>query len=296
MLLAAPRRREFTSPPGVSSSRSAESQLEFGTISDEEYFKVRLNYTQDRWKDGYDRIVAAEKQQFQSLYTEHKDAVCEYLLLKRNEYRRMMADFEQLCHADKVDAGLALDEERERRAVYELWLHEFTQMLPGEEERRARRVAEQRQVIQAQIAAARRSREAYEQQLVTSDELDMCRRAQHRGRHAVYQEWHDAVVCQLAAYHRATVALIDLKDVELWMRCHVCLEEEEVRASQLQWDTNAFKVTCIEETYERLAIAAREEAAFNESILHGALETLRYELWWLVAKDVPRRWCGEQLA
>lgn len=149
-------------------------------------------------------------------------------------------------------------------------------------------------MLQQQVDAARRARVAYEECLQTTDDMDMCRREQTRGRQRIYQEWHDAVVVGLGSWHAWCVRVFDTSEYELWMRCHVELEEEDVRAAVLQTACHMTQAA-VEESYTRIALEHAEAFEFRESILGNAKRSLDYELWWLTTKEVPSRWRGENV-
>jgi hypothetical protein len=267
-----------------------------GTSSDAEYFRVRLQYVQERWYDGYVRCVDAEKQQIRSLLEEHVDTMQEFRRDQRNTHRQMMRDFENLCGRDKVDSGLAVEEEQHRMVLYERWLEDYVRLLPNEKRLREAKIAEQRKTLQDQVAATRRARQSYEEALTTMDELDTCRREQNRGRQTIAQQWHDTVV--VGCYHRwhlGIVARNDMMDLELWMRCNIMMFEEETREVTLQYTHSCVTALLAEEEFERTHLDALQWHSFMENCVRGAYSTMQYELWWMVSKDVPRRWAGETI-
>ncbi|CUG65631.1 Hypothetical protein, putative [Bodo saltans] len=267
-----------------------------GTSSDAEYFRVRLQYVQERWYDGYIRCIDAEKQQIRSLLDEYADNMQEFRRDQRNAYRQMMKDFEHLCERDKVDSGLAVEEEQHRMALYEKWLADYQQLLPNENRLRDANIADQRKTLQDQVAATRRARQSYEEALTTMDDIDTCRREQNRARQTIVQQWHDVVV--IGCYHKwhlGKVARNDLNDLELWIRCNLILYEEEFREATLQYTHQFVTALMAEEEFERTRLNALQFHSFMEDCVRGAFSTMQYELWWMAAKDVPRRWDGETI-
>jgi hypothetical protein len=268
--------------------------MEFGNASNAEYFQIRLQYTVDRWKDGYERLRSAEQCQWQVLWEDHRDRVDEYRRGCRNAHRQAMMDFVWLCERDKIDSGLAEAEEHARRLLYEVWLDHYQQLLPGERRLRDIRIAQQAQRLREEVAAANRTREAYEEMLVTTDEIDMCRREQTRGRQDIYQQWHDEVRVRIGRWHKRCVSKENLLDFQLLHRCQIEIEEEEVRQASLSWYASEWLKGCyLSEAFDRLQVQHEEAYEFKESIVSNGWDKLKYEIWWMTAKEVPRRWAGE---
>lgn len=279
----------------LSKSGNPFATFTFGDVSnEEEYYSVRLQYTIDRWKDGYERLVAAEKQAVGVMWDDHREVLSEYLRDCRNAHRQKMRDFEWLCYQDKTSTGLALEEEGARLRIYELWLEDFERLGPREALRQEQLALARQREQKLKLAEAKRARQSYEENLGTLDELDLCRRDQTRGRAEIYQSWHDTVVVVLGHWHRMYLAHYDLRDLQWLFRCQIEIEEEEVREAELNlFARDVFKGCFVSEWHERLRVEREEAFAFQKEIVEGGYYSLTYELWWMAAKEVPRRWMGE---
>lgn len=259
---------------------------------EELYIQVRSQYTQDRWKEGHDRLLKEEAAAYRFIKDEHEEIIND---IKRNTRRlhwTLMQDFEHLCEQHMTMGGITVEEEDARRVLYEAWLEDYERTLPHQRQWEIDRTA----ALVRKQCEAKRARQAYEEHLQTLDELDMCRRDQTRGRMQLYQQWHDTVVVRLHRWHTATVSLLELRNLELYVRSDLTIQEEDVRALELTWYEQDLFLGCIvAEEYERMRLVQEEMHETEATLVREGLYTLQYELWWLIAKDIPRRWIGETL-
>ena len=295
MLTVAPRNRPGSSAAGLCAYKPKPEQFTFGEFNDEEYYSQRQQHTLNRQGDIRQKILREEANAWDVLWEDYLDTTGELRREVRRRFRQMMLDFEFLCEQDMTSGGLALEEEDARRAIYEAWYVAYTtRVLPAQQAFHRRRVAEQTKLIKDAEAAARRSREAYSQILQTSDDRDALRREEFRSRQAINQEWHDVVMCALPKWAELDRQRVDLIDTELVLRFMIVLEEEETRDAVFVLEANILRVCVSQEHFGRAALEEEERLEQSAKIWPSFL-SMRYELWWLTAKDVPCRWRGESI-
>jgi hypothetical protein len=285
-----------SSSGAVGAYRPQPEQFTFGEFSEEDYLRGRLENTTRREHDLSTKICREEANEWSIIWEDHVDGVAGLRLEERHRFRQMLLDFETLIVQDKTTTGVALAEEEARLAIYEDFYAAYTtRVLPVQQKFHRIRVEQQTKLVRDAEAAARRAREAYEQQITTTDERDSLRREEYRERHRIYQQWHDAVVCSIPRLCELSRRFIDLVDTEVVLRLIIILEEEDVRLASLQLQADVLMGCIVEEQYQRDTLV-EQERLLRESDLREQDLRVRYELWWLTAKDIPSRWKGETIS